>query len=137
MGSAAKQKALRTLLDDPARVHDGHAVGKVRHHGQIVTHIERRDAIAPAQLAHRFEHVGLGGHVKAGGGLVHDDHARTGGERDRERDALLLAARKLVRIPAQEGVIVGERDLVQHLIETRVPLRRGVAVVMYVQRLHQ
>src|SRR6218665_3558242 len=50
---------------------------------------------------------------RAVGGLVGDDEGRLGDQRARNRDALALAARELVRVLAQ--VVVAQPDLGQHL----------------------
>ena len=52
----------------------------------------------PAELAHEVEHRRLDGHVEARGRLVHDQQRGLGHQRHGDDDALLLAARELVRI---------------------------------------
>ena len=75
--------------------------------GEVVADVERRDAVRVAEVAHGAQHVRLRRHVEAGGRLVEHDHARPAREGHREADALLLAARELVRVAAQE--LVGRR----------------------------
>ena len=89
-------------LDEPAAVHDRDAGRERRDDGEIVAHVDGRDAVHRAEVAHRLEHVGLRRDVEAGGRLVEHDHARPVGERHRERDALLLAAGELVRVAPEE-----------------------------------
>ncbi len=96
-----EQLVRRRQLDDPAGVHDGDAGGERADDGQVVADVERRHLVRGGQLAHGAEHVRLGGDVEAGRRLVQHDHARPAGERHREADALLLAARELVRVAAQ------------------------------------
>ena len=109
-------------LDDPPGVHHRDAVGQLGDHGQVVAHVQRRDAVAAAQVAHRLEHARLRRDVEAGRRLVADDHVRPAGERHRDRDALLLAARQLVRVAREERVVGRQRDLLERLAHARVAL---------------
>ena len=90
---------------------------------------------AGAEVAHRLEHVRLRRHVEPGRRLVQDDHAGPVGERHRERDPLLLAARQLVRIAAQEHVVAREQHLAERLDDARAPLLVGRAEAVRRQRL--
>ncbi len=99
--AAAEELVGRPELDDPAGVHHGDAVRERADDGEVVADVERRDAVGGGQLAHGVEHVRLRRHVEAGRRLVEHDHARPAGEGHREADALLLAARELVRVAAQ------------------------------------
>ena len=58
----------------------------------------------------QLEHVGRGVRVEVAGRLVADDQLRVGGERARDRDALLLAAGELRR---QVVGLVAEADQVE------------------------
>ena len=133
----------RALLDDAPRVHDEHAAGQAADRRQVVADVD-----APhvswlcAQLAHGREHVRLRRHVEPGRRLVEHDQRGPQQERHREADALLLAARELVRIAAQElAVAAGRRTsasardgcarrsvrlavLVDHLRELRADAQR-------------
>ncbi len=103
----------------PAGVQDRHAIGEIGDHREVVADVQRGDAVRAAELAHGAEHVRLRRHVEAGRRLVEHDHARAAGERHREADTLLLAARELVGVAAQELVVRGKRDL------ARAPRRRA------------
>src|SRR5919108_733637 len=117
-----EQLVARAALDDPPPVHDRDAVGELGHHGQVVAHVQRGDPMAPAQISHGLQHSGLCRHVEAGGRLVAHDHVRAVRERHRDRDALLLAARELVRVVLQEVVVGGERHLTERLAHSRLAL---------------
>ncbi len=82
----------RPPLDDSARVHHRDMIGELGDDREVVANVQRRNVMAAAQLPDRLEHACLGGDVKAGGGLVADDHPRPAGERHCNRHALLLAA---------------------------------------------
>src|SRR5690606_38941853 len=86
----------RRALDDPAQVHDGHAVGYVPDHTQIVADEQIGKAVLLAQVHEQVDDLRLDGYVQRGHGLVaHQelgfDHQRAG-----NADALALAAGNLV-----------------------------------------
>ena len=112
---ASKIVRRRSLLDDAPGVHHRHAVGEVGDHRQVVGDVQRGDAVAAGEIAHRGQHERLGAHVEAGGRLVEHDHRRAAGERHRQPDPLLLAAGQLVRVAAQELRRAGQQDLAHHL----------------------
>ena len=88
---------------------------RVDDHSEVVADVQRRHLVGCGQVAHRVQHVGLGGHVEPGGGLVKHDQARAAGERHRQPDPLLLAAGQLVGVAAQVARVVGQRHLAHHL----------------------
>src|SRR3954447_9174346 len=112
-------------LDDAPGVHHRDAVGELGDHGEVVADVERRDLMAAAQVAHGLEHARLRRHVEAGRRLVAHDHPRAVGEGHRDRDALLLAARELVRVALEERVVAGQRDLLERLAQPRRLLLAG------------
>ena len=61
------------------------------------------------------EHLRLDGGVEAGRRLVEDQQRRVLGQRHRDHDALLHAARELVRVAPHDAVRVGDLHLAQHL----------------------
>jgi hypothetical protein len=65
---------LVTLADfhQAAAFHDRNAVGDLRHHAKVMGDKQNAVLPPPAQVAHQLQHLGLGGHVKGGGGLVGD-----------------------------------------------------------------
>ena len=68
-----------------------------------------------AQLVEDRHHLGLGGHVERGGGLVGQEQPRLGQQRGGDHDALQHAARQLVRVLAQPPLAVVDADLVEQL----------------------
>src|SRR5262249_27626178 len=104
----------RAFLDDLAAVHDADAVAHARDAAEIVTDEQDRGPMASTQLAHEVEHRGLDRDVEARRGLVHDQERRTGDERHRDDDALLLTAGKLMRIALHHPGRIRQLDLAEH-----------------------
>jgi hypothetical protein len=132
-----EQLVARADLDDPAGVHHGNPVGELGDHRQVVADVERRDTVGPAQVAHRLQHPRLRRDVQAGRRLVADDHARPARERHRDRDALLLTARELVRVARQERVVGRQRDLLERLAHAGVALGVVLGAGVRVEHLAQ
>ncbi len=94
----------RSHLHDPPRLHHRDPISNVeRLLGIVRDQQRRRPALAQEQPA--FAAQAAAQHdIDAGEGLVHQQHGRLGCHRAGERGALLLPARKLMRIaPAQPG----------------------------------
>ena len=70
------------------------------------------------------EHLGLDRGVEPGGRLVEDQQRRVLRQRHRDHDALLHAARELVRVAAHDAVGVGDLHLAQDLPGPLVRLLR-------------
>ena len=62
------------------------------------------------ERAHEVEDARLDRRVEAGRGLVEHEQLRVGRERDGDDDALLHAARELVRIALEDALRVGDLD---------------------------
>ena len=97
------------LLDDPSCVHDGDPVRHLRHHREVVRHVDHGQPSLAPQPGDLLEHARLGHDVEPGGGLVEHDERRLADERDRDRDSLLLPAGELVRVALNE--LVGRRQV--------------------------
>ena len=108
-------------LDDAAEVHDADAVGDVVDDGEIVRDEEVREPEPPLQVAHQVQHLRLHRHVERRRRLVADEERRVRRQRARDRDALPLAARELVRILRAVGR--READLLQQRGHARRELR--------------
>ena len=67
-----------------------------------------------AQVAHEFEDRGFDGDVESSRRLVQDEQRRLRHQRHGDHDALLLAARELVRISMHHGLDVRQPDFVEH-----------------------
>ena len=87
----------RALLDDPAEVHDGDPVGVVRGRGEVVRDHQDREPVVP-ELVEDREDPRPHRHVEHRDGLVRDEELGVEDEARRDRDALTLAPRELVRI---------------------------------------
>src|SRR6187200_1895784 len=66
------------------------------------------------ELGDEVEDLGLDGSVEASGRLVQHQEVWICGQRHGEHDALLLAARELMRIPVQNSGRIGNLYRVQH-----------------------
>ena len=118
------ERLSRTELDDAARVHDRDAAREGSHDGQVVAHVEGRNAVDVAEVADGVEDVRLRRDVESRRRLVEDDHARAACESHRQADALLLAARELVWIACKETLVARKKHLVEHLGQSFAPLLR-------------
>ena len=114
MARVAEDLADRSLLDELAGVHDAHPVADADDGAQVVADEQDGRVVAPAQRADQVEHGRLHGDVEPGGRLVQDEERRLGDQRHRDHDALLLAARELVRVPAEHALGIRQVDLGQH-----------------------
>ncbi len=94
----AKSSRVGRDLDDAAEVHHADAVGDVVHDREVVRDEEVREPELALQVAHQVQHLRLHRHVERGRRLVADQERGLGRQRARDRDALPLAARELVRI---------------------------------------
>ena len=83
-------------------VHHGDPVDDGGDRRQVVGHVHERDAELALQAPHLREDRRLRDHVEAGRRLVEHDHGRLAGDREGEREALLLASGELVGVAPQE-----------------------------------
>ena len=97
MPRLAEQRGGRRDFHHMAGVHDADAVGDLRQHAQIVGHVQHRHAEAGPEVDQQLDDLLLGRDVEAGRRLVEDHEVGLAGQRHGDADALLLAARKLVR----------------------------------------
>ena len=102
----------RAELDDPAEIHHQHPVADVAHDVEVVADEDIGQVELALQRAQQVEHLRLDRFVERRDRLVEDHHARLGGERAGDVDALLLPARQLVRIARAEQIGV-EPDLAE------------------------
>ena len=82
-------------LHDAAEVEDGDPVGQVADDAEVVGDEEVGDALLFLEVDEEVEDRRLHGDVEGRGRLVADDNARLAGERARDGDPLLEAAREL------------------------------------------
>src|SRR5581483_7812510 len=115
MERLAEHRVDGPLLDDVAGVHHEQVVGDVARAGEVVRHVEEADAELRLQVRHQVEDPDADRHVEHRDRLVGDHHPRLDGERPRDRDALALAARDLVRVLRRDVLRRHEADRVEQL----------------------
>ena len=101
------------LLHHMPAVHHHHLVGQVGDDAHVVGDDQHAGAELVLGQAQQIQDLGLHGHIQCGGRLVGQDQAGVEHQRHRDDDALLLAARELVRIVVHAGFRVGDADLLQ------------------------
>ncbi len=103
-------------------------------HAEVVRDQQQRHAALGHQVGDQVEDLALDRHVKRRRRLVGDQQVGPAGERHRDRDALPLAARELVRVGVDAPRGVGQPDAVEQ--RDRLPARivRGETLVQ-AQRL--
>ena len=105
------------VLDDPPGVHDDDAVGHARHDREVVRDVDHRHALLVAEAVELAEDAILREHVEAGRGLVEHGDRRLAHARHRDRHALLLPARELMRIAADEARVRSELDALERRVQ--------------------
>src|SRR3982074_2958005 len=96
-----------------------------------MTGVQAGHSVGVCELADRVEDVTLRGDVESGRGLVENDHAWSTGERHRDSDPLLLAARHLVGEALQNRP--GKRDVVQKLADAFLDVHAVQLVSMHLE----
>ena len=104
----------RALLDHLAGVEDADLGAHLADHAEVVADEEHGRVELGLQLVDEVEHLGLDRRVEAGRRLVEDQQGRIDAERHRDHDALLHAARELVRVALHDRLRVGDLHLLQH-----------------------
>ncbi|MPL75522.1 hypothetical protein SDC9_21346 [bioreactor metagenome] len=128
-GGGAEERLGRPLLYDPAVLHHRDAGGHLRGHGKVVGDEQQRHAFRAHEVAQQRQHLGLGGDIERGGGLVGDQQLRAQRDGQRDRHALALAARKLVREKRQREARCGQADAVKAVAGDAAGLAAGKAAV--------
>ena len=105
----------RAALHYPAEVHHDDTVREVAHDRKIMADEQQRRAVVPLDVHQQAGDGGLNGDVERRNRLVGDDHFRIAGERPRDADALLLAARQLARTAL--GEIARQLDDIEQLAD--------------------
>src|SRR5580692_451818 len=98
----------RASLYDLSGVHDQDLVREVAGRGDVVGDIEHREPETLAEVVEQVEHLQADRDVQHRHRFVGEQHARVGGQRTGEGDALALAAGQLVRVLGQE--LLGRRE---------------------------
>ena len=115
----------RALLDQLAGVQHADARAHLADHAEVVADEEDGRVELGLQLGDEVQDLGLDRRVEAGRGLVEDQERGVDPERHRDHDALLHAARELVRIALHDRRRVGDLHLLQH--RERALARLGLA----------
>jgi hypothetical protein len=95
---------VRGLHDAPG-IHDGDAVGELRHDAEVVRDQEQRHADGASQLREQAENLRLHGDVERGGDLVRDDEvgSRTSAMAITTRCCIPPTARTDIARPSRPG----------------------------------
>ena len=89
-------------------IHDADAVAGLEDEPEIVRDVDHRRAEALRDVLDQFDDAGFDGDVERGGRLIEQQELRVGEQRHGDDDALLLAARKLVRIGVHDPLRIGQ-----------------------------
>src|SRR5215211_1759094 len=127
----ADQLLRRAELDDRAVAHDRDPVAQPQRLGQVVRDEEHRLAGLVLEPDDLVLHVAADQRVERAERLVVEHQLRVDGERAREADALLHAARELVWERRRD---VLEPDELEHVGRARVPLRLRRALDLEAER---
>ncbi len=91
-----------------AGIHHAQPVADIEDQAEVVADEQDRGAVLVPQILHQIDDPRLHRHVERGGGLIKDQERGLRHQRHGDHDALLLAARKLVRIGPEDAVGVGQ-----------------------------
>ena len=124
-------RVVRTVEDDvgraellqPSEVEHGDPIGDVADDAEVVRDEEVRDPLLRLQLDEQVEDRRLHGDVERRRRLVADDELRIAGERPRDRDALLQAARELDRLLRERPLGQAHASCAARAPEPRPPSR--------------
>ena len=103
-----------TLLDQLARVHDGHPVRHPADDAEVVADKEDRDAELALQLVDEVQYPRLDRDIQTGGRFVHDQKCRIRQQGHGNHDTLQLPARQLVAVALHDRGWVRHVHTVQH-----------------------
>ena len=116
-GHQAPRVVVRRVVDDlvrgpplldVARVEHHDVVRDLRHHGEVVGHVDGGGALLLDDRLECLEHLDLRGDVQRGGRLVEDQQVRIAAECHRRHQPLQLPAGDLVRVAPSQPVRVGQ-----------------------------
>ena len=108
-------------------IEHGHPLADLRHHAQIVRHVQRGGALFADQVAEQVEHGRFRRHIKVSGRLVeHQQFGRTA-EGHRNQHPLLHSAAELMRIQPRDPFGVSDAHFFQPVDTGRASLLPGMA----------
>src|SRR5450756_999492 len=121
-----EHRAVRDL-DDPAEIHDGHAVGGVLDHRQVVGDEDVRQFELVLKVLEQVDDLRPDVHVEGAHRLVADDELRVERQGAGDADTLALPARELVRVALR--VLGAEPDGLEQLEDALLALGLGADIV--------
>lgn len=120
-------------LHHPAGIQHDQTVDQIAHNAEIMGHIQRPRPLSAAEMAHGFQHLGLGHHIQRRRRLVQDNKPGPQQESQRQQNTLLLAAGKLMREALTKGGVGGQTDIGHDRRHTLRPLGGCHAGRMHLQ----
>jgi len=127
---ARQQRLDRAVRDDLAIAQQHQVVGQADHFVERMGDVQHRQAQLARQPLEVGQQFGLACGIQRGQRLVHQQQARAGGQRARDRHPLALAARQLRRATCQHGAQAQQLD---RLRQRHAPLGGGHALQTEVQ----
>ena len=97
-----------------ARVHHADPVAGLQHQPEVVADEEHRGAELAPEILDQLHDPGLDGHVERRRRLVEDQERRLRHQRHGDDDALLLPARELVRVAAEDPLRIRQPHRLDH-----------------------
>ena len=113
---SCRTSSVGAVLDDAALVHDVDLVRDVPRAREVVRDVQEGELLALLQLAHEVEDPEPDRHVEHRDRLVGEDDLRLCGQGPRDRDALPLTARQLVRVLRGDRLGGDEADRLEQLV---------------------
>ena len=101
MGGQSEHLIHFSDLRNFSEIHDRDAICDMPDHRQVVSDEEVRETEIRLKLFQQIDHAGPDRHIESGDGFIEDDEFGPERQGSRYSDALALAARKLLGIPAR------------------------------------
>ena len=124
-----KERGGRRLFDDLPGIHQGHPVGHVGHHAQVVGDQQQAQLALLLQGLEQVQHLLLDGHVQRGGWLIGNQVTGLGRQGHGNHHPLLLAATHLEGVAVDATLRLGDAHTAQPvhgLAPRRHPTQAGV-----------
>ena len=113
VGAAREHLARGAAFHHHAAVHHHHAADVLRNDAEVVRNQDQAHGTLANQVADQLQDLPGDGHVQRRGGFVGDQEVGPAGKGHRNRDALTLAPRELVRPGVEAARCVGDADPVE------------------------
>jgi hypothetical protein len=114
----------RRLLHQDAGIHDGHPLGDVGHHPQVVGDEEHCQIHFSLEAGQKGQYLGLDGDIQSGGGFVGNKELRVKGQGHGDEDPLTQPPGKLVGISVQVPLRIRQTYAAESLggLDSRLPM---------------